>query len=67
MYVNLFIIIITLRFTCGERKIGATIKESQNIMNMIIGLYIRHYHLRQKKLTLIVLALLVIFATFQQP
>ena len=30
-------------------------------MNMMVGLYIRHYHLRQKKLTLIVLELLVIF------
>ena len=29
------LLIITLRFTCGERKIYPTIKKSQNIMNMI--------------------------------
>ena len=31
-----FIIITTLRFTCGERKICATIKKSENVMNMIV-------------------------------
>ena len=31
------LLIITLRFTCGERKIHSTIKKSQNIMSMIIG------------------------------
>ena len=30
------LLIITLRFTCGERKICSTIKKSQNIMNMIV-------------------------------
>ena len=29
------LLIITLRFTCGEMKICSTIKMSQNIMNMI--------------------------------
>ena len=28
---------ITLHFTCGERKICSTIKKSQNIMNMILA------------------------------
>ena len=30
------LLIITLRFTCGESKICSTIKKSQNIMNMIV-------------------------------
>ena len=30
------LLIITLRFTCGERKIFSTIKKSQNILNMIV-------------------------------
>ena len=30
-------LLITLRFTCGERKICSNIKKSQNIMNMIVG------------------------------
>ena len=29
------LLIISLRFTCGERKISSIIKKSQNIMNMI--------------------------------
>ena len=29
------LIIITLRFTCGERKIYSTIKKFQNIMNLV--------------------------------
>ena len=29
------LLIITFRFTCGERKMSSTIKKSQNIMNMI--------------------------------
>ena len=29
-----------LRFTFGERKICSTIKESQNIMNMIVGFFL---------------------------
>ena len=32
------LLIITLRFTCGERKIFSTIKKSQNIMKMIVEL-----------------------------
>ena len=39
--INLFIpcllLIITLRFTCGERKIWSNIKKSQNIMTMIVA------------------------------
>ena len=31
------LLIITLRFSCGERKICSTIKKSQNIMNEIVG------------------------------
>ena len=31
------LLIITLRFTCDERKICSSIKGSQNIMNMIVG------------------------------
>ena len=30
------LLIITLRFICGERKISSIIKKSQNIMNMIV-------------------------------
>ena len=30
------LLIITLRFTCGGRKIYSTTKKSQNIMNMIL-------------------------------
>ena len=32
-----FLLIIMLRFTCGERKVFATIKKSQNFMNVIVG------------------------------
>ena len=32
------LLIITLRFTCGERKIFSTIRKSQNIMKMIVEL-----------------------------
>ena len=31
------LLIITLRFTCGERKIWSNIKKSQNIMTMIVA------------------------------
>ena len=31
------LLIITLRFTYGEKKICSTIKKSGNIMNMIVG------------------------------
>ena len=31
------LIVITLRLTCGERKICSTIKKSQNFMNMIVA------------------------------
>ena len=33
---NSLLLIITLRFICGERKISSIIKKSQNIMNMIV-------------------------------
>ena len=32
------VLIITLRFTCGERNICSTIKKSQNFMSMIVAL-----------------------------
>ena len=32
------LVIFTLRFTCGERKISSTIKKSQNITNMLVGM-----------------------------
>ena len=35
VYISL-LLIITLPFTCGERKICSTIKKSQNIMHMIV-------------------------------
>ena len=35
LYASL-LVIITLRFTCSERKICSTIKKSQDIMNMIV-------------------------------
>ena len=35
IYTSFFLLIIKLRFTCGETKICSTIKRSQNIMNMI--------------------------------
>ena len=35
-YIPCLLLIITLRFTCGEAKIFATIKKSQNDMNMMI-------------------------------
>ena len=35
-YITSLLLIITLRFTCGGRKIYSTIKKSQNIMNMIL-------------------------------
>ena len=31
------LLIITLRFTCGEKKIYSTIKKSQKIVNMIVA------------------------------
>ena len=31
------LLVITLRFTCGEKKIWYNIKVSQNIMKMIVG------------------------------
>ena len=36
IYTNL-ILITTLRFLCGEKKIYITIKKSQNVMNMILA------------------------------
>ena len=33
-----FLLIITLRFTCAEEKIGSTTKKSQNIINIIAGI-----------------------------
>ena len=36
VYISL-LLIITNRFTCGGRKMCASIKKSQNIMNMIVG------------------------------
>ena len=36
------LLIIILRFTCGERKICSTIKKPQNIMNMILGLFMSY-------------------------
>ena len=36
IYTSLLLIIV-LRFTCGEKKNCSTIKMSQNIMNMIVG------------------------------
>ena len=35
-YIPCLLIIIMLRFTCGERKICSIMKKSQNIMNMIV-------------------------------
>ena len=35
LYINLLLITM-LHFTCGERNICSTIKESQNIINMIV-------------------------------
>ena len=35
-YITSLLLIITLRFTCGGRKIYSTIKKSQNILNMIL-------------------------------
>ena len=37
LYTSL-LIIITLRFTCGERKIYSTIKSFQNIMSMVVNI-----------------------------
>ena len=36
IYYTSLLLIITLRFACGEKKILSTIKKSQNIMNMIV-------------------------------
>ena len=33
---NILLVIITFRFNCGEKRNCATIKKSQNIMNMIV-------------------------------
>ena len=35
--ISYLFLIITLRFTCGERKIWSNIENSQNIMTMIVG------------------------------
>ena len=37
LYTSL-LLIITLRFPCGGRKISSTIKKCQNIMNMTVGI-----------------------------
>ena len=37
LYTTCLLLIATLRFTCGGRKIWSTIKKSQNIMNMIVS------------------------------
>ena len=39
-FVLCLLLIITLRFTCGEKKISSSIKMSQNIMNMFVDLMI---------------------------
>ena len=50
---TIFLLIITLCFTCDKREICSTIKKSQNIMNMIVG-FSQHWlanlqtHLRSK-------------------
>ena len=35
-YISYLLLIITLYFTCGERKNYSTIRKSQNIMNMVL-------------------------------
>ena len=42
-YIPCLLLIITLGFTCGERKICSTIKKCQNIMNMIVTIIIAVY------------------------
>ena len=37
LQLSCLLLIITLCFTCGERKFWSTIKMPQNIMNMIVG------------------------------
>ena len=39
-YIPCLQVIITYRFTCGERKICQNIKKSQNIMKVVVGLFI---------------------------
>ena len=36
------LLIITLRFTCGERKIRSTTKKFENVMNMIVSQHAFH-------------------------
>ena len=40
-------VILTHRFTCGERKIWKNINKSQNIMKMIVGAEILNFNVRQ--------------------
>ena len=51
---NNLLLIITLRFTCGERKICSAIKKSQNVINMIVD-----YTFTSARLTATILGRLV--------